>query len=90
MNINIENVKKFFSMDNFAKNTGIIIESIRLGRYLTEVGRTFLLITWSLEPVLYLYIAYLGGSWQANQPFDEKTNSWVDYEKWYKLYDDRA
>ena len=59
---------------------GIIIEttSYSAGRYFTEIGRAALLITWSLEPILYLYIAYLGGSHQAKQPFDEMRDSWAD------------
>ena len=60
---------------------GVVIETVARfgGSYLTDVGRTALLITWAIEPILYFFMAYLGGTRQANNIpyfFNEKTNSW--------------
>ena len=58
---------------------GIVIETIRRGSsrsYLTEVGREALLIVWSLEPILYLYSAYLGATFQADKALSKRRNPW--------------
>jgi len=68
----------FFIFITNRLDQGLIVEAGHHNSYLMNVGRTYLLIAWSLEPILYLYIAYFGGSYQANQPFDEVRDSWVN------------